>query len=71
MLWNRCLSVYNVRVKRRVLRSNGWMNQDATWYGGRPQPGHTLLYRDPAPSPTPEKGAQQTPTFQPMSIVAK
>jgi len=21
-----------------LLRPNGWMNQDATWYGGRPQP---------------------------------
>jgi len=21
-----------------LLRPNGWMHQDATWYGGRPQP---------------------------------
>jgi len=21
-----------------LLRSNGWMDQDATWYGGRPRP---------------------------------
>ena len=28
------LSVCNVGV----LRLNGWMDQDATWYGGRPRP---------------------------------
>jgi len=26
----------------RVLCSNGWIDQDATWYGGRPQPGNIL-----------------------------
>ena len=37
MLWDRCLSclsVWNVGV----LLSNGWMDQDATWYAGRPPP---------------------------------
>jgi len=29
-----CLSVYGVGV----LWPNGWMDQDATWYGHRPQP---------------------------------
>jgi len=23
--------------------SNGWMHQDATWYGGRPEPGDCVL----------------------------
>jgi len=31
-------------------------------------PGHTVLDGNPAP---PWKGAQQTPTFRPMSVVAK
>jgi len=31
-------------------------------------PGHTVLHGDPS---TPRKGAQQPPTFRPMSIVAK
>jgi len=34
-----------------VLSANGWMDQDETWHGGRPHPGHTVLDRDPAPSP--------------------
>ena len=33
---------------------NGWMHQDATWYGGRPQPRGIVLDGDPA-SP-PQKG---------------
>jgi len=31
VLWDRCLSVCNVGV----LWPNGWMDQDAAWYGGR------------------------------------
>jgi len=27
------------------------MDQDATWYGGRPWPGHIVLDGDPAPPP--------------------
>ena len=37
MLWDHCpayLSVCNVDV----LWPNGWMDQDATWYRGKPQP---------------------------------
>jgi len=44
------------------------MDQDATWYGVSLGPGHIVLDGNPAP---PRKGAQQTPTFRPMSIVAK
>ena len=33
-----------------LLRTNGWMHQDATRYGGRPHPrGLCALDRDPAP----------------------
>ena len=50
-----------------LLWPNGWMHQDATWYGGRPQP------RGPCvrcgPSPPPQKGGE-APNFRPMSIVA-
>jgi len=54
MLSDRCLfvcrsdlSVWNVGV----LWPNGWMDQDDTWYGGRPRPGHIVLHGDPAPPP--------------------
>jgi len=37
------------------------MDQDATWYGGRPQPRpHSVRWR---PAPPPPKGAQQPPLF--------
>jgi len=39
-----CLSVCNVGV----LWPNGWMDQDATWYRGRPLPKHIVLDGDPA-----------------------
>jgi len=53
-----------------ILWPNGWMDQDATWYGGKPQPGDIVLDGDPAPPP--QKGAHHpTHTFWPMSIVAK
>jgi len=38
-----------------VLWPSGWMDQDETWHGGRPQPRHIVL-----------DGA---PNFQPMSVV--
>jgi len=41
-----------------LLWPNSWMHQDATWYGGRPQPRR----RSPGAEP---------PNFRPMSIVAK
>jgi len=45
-----------------VLWVKGWMDQDATWYGGRAQPRrHIVLGGDPV-SPPP-KGEQQTPFF--------
>jgi len=40
---------------------NGWMHQDATWYGARPQPmGLCVRW---GPSPLPKKGAQPPPQF--------
>jgi len=50
-----------------LLWPNGWMHQDATWYGGRPQP-RRLCVRC-GPSPLPIKG--RSPHFLTMSIVAK
>ena len=50
-----------------LLWPNGWMHQDATRYGGRPQP-RQLCVRW-GPSPLPKKG--QSPQFLPTSIVAK
>jgi len=35
-----------------LLRPSGWMDQGATWYGGKPRPRHIVLdgrYGDPAP----------------------
>jgi len=50
------------------LSPNGWMHQDATWYGGRPRPRRLCVRWGPSfPSP---KGAQ-SPNFRPMSIVTK
>ena len=34
-----------------LLWQNGCMDQDATWYGGRPRPGDFVLDGDPAPLP--------------------
>jgi len=60
-----CLSVCNVGV----LWPNGWMDQDATWYGGRPRPmRHCVRW---GPSSSPRKWPQQTPLIRPMSILAK
>ena len=48
---------------------NGWMDQDATWYGGRPRPRpHCVFVRWGIQSP---KGAPQPPTVLTMSVVAK
>jgi len=50
------------------LRPNGCMNQDATWYGGRPQPRrHCVRWG----SLSPKRGPSTLPNFRTMSIVAK
>ena len=50
-----------------LLWPNGWMHQDATWYGGRPQPRRRCVGWGPS---TALKGAQP-PSFRLMSIVTK
>jgi len=67
MLLDSCLSVCPV-CDVGVLWPNGWMDQDATWYGGRPRPLATLCQMG-AQLPSP-KSAQPT-NFRPMSVVAK
>jgi len=50
-----------------LLWSNGWMDEDGTWYGRRPRPRpHCVGW---GLSSAPQK-AQQPPSFRPMSIVA-
>jgi len=55
-----------------LLWPNGWMHQDATWYGGRPtstpstiliQPGDFVFDGDPAASP--KRGRSPSPIFGP------
>jgi len=64
-----CLSVCNVGV----MWTNGWMDQDPTWYGGRPRARrHCVRWGVGNPAPPHRKGhSSPSPTFQPMSIVAK
>ena len=52
-----------------MLWPNGWMDQDASWYEGRPRPRHivTLFYMET--QLIPQRGT--APNFRPMSIVAK
>jgi len=42
-----------------LLWSNGCMDQDATWYGGRPRPRRQCVRWDPAPSPKGGKAPSQ------------
>ena len=50
-----------------LLWPNGWMDQDATWYGGRHRPRpHCVRWGSSSP-----RKAAQLPDFQPISIVAK
>jgi len=50
-----------------LLWPNGWMHQDATWYGGRPQPKQLCVRW--GPSPLPKTGG--APNFRLMFIAAK
>jgi len=52
------LSVCNVGV----LWPNGWMNQDATWYGGRPRPRPHYVRWGPG-SPHRKRHSRPLPTF--------
>ena len=44
-----------------LLWPNGWMHQDATYYGGRPQPWGLCVRLDPAPLS--KRGGGQSPQF--------
>jgi len=50
-----------------LLWPNGWLDQDATWYRGRPRPRQHCLHGDPSP---PKRGDSSLPLFGPC-IVAK
>jgi len=63
MLLDRCLSVCHV-CDVGVLWPNGWMDQHATWYGGRPLPWPYCVRWGPS-SPI---GAQQPPIFDPCLL---
>jgi len=52
----------------RLLWPNGCMDQDATWYGGRPRPTRLCSMWTQLP---PEKGHTHPANFWPMSVVAK
>jgi len=56
------LSVLSV-CNDRVLWPDGWMDQDATWYEGRPRPWRHCVRWGPS-SPT-ERAQQPHPTFRP------
>jgi len=45
-----------------LLWPNGWMHQDATWYGGRPWPRRHCVRWGPS-SALPKKGAEPPPQF--------
>jgi len=53
-----------------LLRSNGCMNQYATWYGGFPRPRRHCVRWGPS-SPFPKKGAEPPSQFSAMSNVVK
>jgi len=54
-----------------LLWPNGWMDEDATWYGSMPQPRRHCVTWRPS-SPHAKRGHRLTaPNFRPMSIVAK
>ena len=53
-----------------LLWPNGCMDQNATWYGGRPQP-RRLCVRWRPRSTVLKKGHSPLPNFRPISIVAK
>jgi len=74
-LWYRTVVYHVLSVCRsvcdvRVLWPNGSVDQDATWYGGRPRSRRYCVRWGPSSTPPP-KGALEPLTFRPMTIVAK
>ena len=54
-----------------ILWPNGWMHQDATWYGGRPWSRPHCVGFGPSSPPSKGHSSPPPPVFQPKSIVAK
>jgi len=52
-----------------LLWPNGWMDLDATWHEGRPQPRRLCVRWGQSPLPT--KGVEPLANFRPIAIVAK
>ena len=50
-----------------LLWPNGWMDEDAAWYGSRPRPRPHCTRRSPSSR---ERGTAPPPYFRPMSTVA-
>ena len=50
-----------------LLQANGWMDQDATWYGDRPRLRRLCVRRGPRSS-LPKKGAEPPQFFGPCSL---
>jgi len=48
-----------------VLWPNGWMDDDATWYGGRPHPRRHCVRWGPS---SPQKGTTSPPLFGPCPL---
>ena len=61
MLTNRCLAVCQ-SCSVGILSPNGWMDQDATWYGGRPGPRRHCVRWEPCP-PQKKGGGKAVPHF--------
>ena len=53
-----------------LLCSNGWMHQDASWFGGMPQPRRLCVRLGPS-SPSSEGAQLPPPNLWPLSVVAK
>jgi len=53
-----------------LLRPNGCMDQDVTWYGAKPRPRRPCVRWGPR-SPSPKGGGASPPNFRPMFIAAK
>jgi len=67
-VWVKTTKRAQIDADSYLLRPNGWMDPDATWYGGRPRPRpHCVRW---GPSSTRQR-AQPPPNFWPMSVVAK
>ena len=50
-----------------LLWPNGWMDEDATWYGSRPRPRPHCIRRGPSSA---RNGHSSPPSFRPVFIVA-